>query len=234
MTLPTVACIMPTANRRDFVRRAVALFLAQDYPNKQLVIVEDGMDNCSDLIPQAKVGNSVIGHDHYGYTRRTIGEKRNVACELAEGADLIAHWDDDDWHSPRRISTQVNAMLARDPPARMCGNSCLVFLDDDANQAYLYRCGVKYPWLAGGTLMYERSLWRELGGFGARSSGEDTLFVEAAARVRTPMAILDEPSLYVAMLHGKNAEHRQRDSQWGGFDANRAREWMLSDRGASR
>jgi hypothetical protein len=35
---PPVSCIMPTANRRAFVPRAVVYFLRQDYPNKELVI----------------------------------------------------------------------------------------------------------------------------------------------------------------------------------------------------
>lgn len=228
-TLPRVACIMPTANRRAHVARALALFAAQDYPADRLtlVVIEDGRDDCSDLTDGAAARDR-IEYRHLGYSRRTIGEKRNMACEVALGADLIAHWDDDDWHSPRRISTQVAAMLARDPPARMCGVDRLVFLDDGANEAFLYHCTAKYPWVAGGTLVYERELWREMGGFGARSSGEDTVFVDAVARARAPLAILSDPSLYVAMLHGANAEHRQRDRQWGGFDANRAREWMTS------
>ncbi len=48
---PLVSCIMPTRDRRAFVPRAIAYFLRQDYANKELVIVDDGTDPVSDLVP---------------------------------------------------------------------------------------------------------------------------------------------------------------------------------------
>ena len=42
----------------------------------------------------------------------TLGAKLNLACDYARG-EIIAHWDDDDWYAPRRLSTQVEA-LAQD------------------------------------------------------------------------------------------------------------------------
>ena len=49
--LPLVSCIMPTYNRRRFVPEAIRLFLTQDYPRKELVVLDDGEDNIADLIP---------------------------------------------------------------------------------------------------------------------------------------------------------------------------------------
>ncbi len=39
---PLVSCIMPTANRQRFIPTAISLFLRQDYPEKELVIIDDG------------------------------------------------------------------------------------------------------------------------------------------------------------------------------------------------
>ena len=50
-SLPLVFCIMPTFDRRDFVPRAITYFQRQDYPNKQLIIVDDGNGPEADLIP---------------------------------------------------------------------------------------------------------------------------------------------------------------------------------------
>jgi glycosyltransferase involved in cell wall biosynthesis len=47
-----VTCIMPTFNRRPFVARAVRYILAQDYSEKELVIVDDGTESIADLVPQ--------------------------------------------------------------------------------------------------------------------------------------------------------------------------------------
>jgi len=49
--LSLVSCIMPTYNRRAFVPQAIYYFLRQDYPNKELIIVDDGTDEVGDLIP---------------------------------------------------------------------------------------------------------------------------------------------------------------------------------------
>jgi hypothetical protein len=43
--LPLVSCIMPTNNRRTFVPKAIEFFLRQDYPNRQLIIIDDGSDH---------------------------------------------------------------------------------------------------------------------------------------------------------------------------------------------
>ena len=40
-----VSCIMPTASRRRFVPLAIRYFLSQDYPNKELLILDDGDDS---------------------------------------------------------------------------------------------------------------------------------------------------------------------------------------------
>ena len=42
---------MPTYNRRPFVPHAIEYFLRQDYENKELIVVDDGTDSISDLIP---------------------------------------------------------------------------------------------------------------------------------------------------------------------------------------
>jgi glycosyltransferase involved in cell wall biosynthesis len=38
---PIASCIIPTANRRRFVPQAIRYFLTQDYPNKELIVVDD-------------------------------------------------------------------------------------------------------------------------------------------------------------------------------------------------
>jgi len=99
---PLVSCIMPTYNRRAFVPQAIAYFLRQDYANKELIIVDDGIDAVGDLVP---------ADQHIRYIRlsqkTTLGVKRNIACEQARGT-IIAHWDDDDWHAPHRLRYQVH------------------------------------------------------------------------------------------------------------------------------
>jgi cellulose synthase/poly-beta-1,6-N-acetylglucosamine synthase-like glycosyltransferase len=48
---PLVSCIMPTRNRRIFVEQSIKYFLRQDYPRKELIVIDDGEDPVADLIP---------------------------------------------------------------------------------------------------------------------------------------------------------------------------------------
>src|SRR5678816_3153619 len=92
--LPLVSSIMPTYNRRAFVPQAIGYFLRQDYARKELIIVDDGSDEISDLIPR---------DERLRYTRLDhklpLGAKLNLACEQASG-EIIINWDDDDWYAP--------------------------------------------------------------------------------------------------------------------------------------
>lgn len=226
--LPFVSCIMPTRNRPDFVRRAVAMFVAQDYPNKQLVIVEDGDCDAREISAADPNGGlpSVSRYIHLGKTKWSIGEKRNLACEMAMG-DLIAHWDDDDWHSPRRLSIQVEALRAQG--GRLCAADRVVFYDPTAGamlkgRAWLYK-SIRNPWLAGQTFLYEKSLWREQP-FPPLSNGEDVAFLDAAFKRGVKLAVIEDPSFYVATIHPGNADPKTPDAQWRGFDVETVRAWM--------
>src|SRR6202041_2143434 len=79
-TLNWVSCIMPTADRRAFVPESIRLFLAQDYPQRELVILDDGADPVADLLPRD-------GRIRYirGESQLSIGAKRNLACAAAQG-----------------------------------------------------------------------------------------------------------------------------------------------------
>src|SRR5712691_6677735 len=102
-----VSCIMPTADRRGFVPRAVACFLAQDYAERELIILDDGADSVADLVPNDE-RVTYLRVD----ARLPLGTKRNRCIEASRG-ELIMHWDDDDWHAAHRISVQVAQLQAQ-------------------------------------------------------------------------------------------------------------------------
>ena len=150
MTL--VSCVMPTADRRAFVPGAIKLFLAQTWPEKELVIHDNGVVSVCDLVPRDW---------RIRYFRKPgdtpLGEVRNWLCREAHGR-FIAHWDDDDWYSPERIRLQM-AMLGM---KGVSGTSTPLFEEEGSGQ--LWR--VKYPersppWLYCATLLYRKSYWRE-------------------------------------------------------------------------
>jgi glycosyltransferase involved in cell wall biosynthesis len=80
--------------------------MPQDYPNRELVIVEDGDEDVSDMIRELECVRYLRSPP-----RSSIGPKRNLACQSARG-DIIAHWDDGDWYGVGRLSHQVARLLA--------------------------------------------------------------------------------------------------------------------------
>ncbi|HSF47352.1 MAG TPA: glycosyltransferase, partial [Burkholderiales bacterium] len=186
-TRPLASCIMPTADRRYFARQAIHYFERQDYARKELIIVDDGRDAIADLIPDDK-RIRYIRLD----TRMSVGAKRNRACEQAQG-DVIVHWDDDDWYSPRRLTYQIQALLEEEKA--ICGINNLLFFDQRSRRAYRY----VYPageraWVYGSSLCYSKEFWKSQR-FSNIDVGEDALFVWAAPPEK--VKVLTDPRFQV-------------------------------------
>lgn len=202
---PLVSCVMPTANRRAFVPHAIRYFLRQDYPNKELVVVDDGSDTVGDLIPD---------HLQVRYVRleenRTLGAKRNRCVELSRG-DYIMHWDDDDWMASHRISYQVEQMLAVN--ANVCGVQQMYFYDIGSGEGWLYRyTDKKRMWLAGGSLLYTRDFWKQAP-FPDIQVASDTRFIFKQKMNRA--LILPDYDFYVALIHPRNTSKKSlRGAYW--------------------
>jgi len=218
--MPLVSCIMPTHNRRSFIPQAIEYFLRQDYANKELVIVDDGSDAVSDLVPE---------DERIRYIRlnakSTVGAKRNLACEQARG-DVIAHWDDDDWQAPHRLSYQVEALLREETD--VCGIQMLLFYDIETGRAWQYT----YPmhqraWLSGSTLCYRRAFWAS-NRFAPINVGEDSRFVWSGSRER--MTVLTDSSFHVGIIHRQNVSPKNtHGAHWRPYSAEEIRRLLGTD-----
>jgi SAM-dependent methyltransferase len=229
--LPLVSCIMPTRDRRGFVPRAIACFLAQQYPHRELVIVDDGRDGVADLVPE----DSRIKYVRLDGPPLTIGAKRNLAVEQASGP-VIAHWDDDDWSAPRRLDCQVRTLL--DNGADVCGLRRMLFADELSGTVWLYEYPhSERPWLIGGSLLYTRAFWAQAP-FAEVQVGEDTRFLLGRSALR--LAEVSDLNLYVATIRRGNTSAKNTTgaywSRWNsdlrhlvGYDVARAAPIVLAE-----
>lgn len=198
---PLVTCIMPTCDRRSFIPQSLRCFFRQDYPNLELLIVDDGSDAISDCLPDDKRVRWLRLDQ-----KLTIGAKRNLACEQARG-EIILHWDDDDWYPPWRVRAQVQALLGNE--AEVCGSSQLLYYDAANDQAWRYRYEAPgAAWVGGNTLAYRRACWLAHR-FADLQIGEDTQFVFSQ-----PGRICDlkNPALCVGMIHAGNTSPKETGS----------------------
>jgi glycosyltransferase involved in cell wall biosynthesis len=198
-----VSCICPTRNRRAFLPAAIECFLSQDWPDRELVICDDGV-SAADLIP----ADDRIRYFH-SRQRRSVGQKRNIACSRAEGS-IICHWDDDDWYSLGRITDQVNRLMASGAP--VAGYNEIVFASDELQRAWRYLGEPLYA--VGTSLCYLHSYW-EQHPFPDLERGEDNAFVKTAPRI----SVADGTGQIVARLHGGNTCQRMKSlvgKRWTG------------------
>jgi O-antigen biosynthesis protein len=200
-----VSCVMPTANRRRFVPSAIAQFLAQTHPEKELVILDDGDDPIADLVPS---------HPSIRYLRtprhRDLGAKRNAVCEAAR-SDIILHWDDDDWYAPDRIQLQIEALHASG--ADLCGLDSAFLVDPRLRAAweYIHPPGAA-PWIFGATMCYRREYWHA-NPFPNANIGEDVRFVFHARPGQ--LHVIPNRYFFVSLIHASNTSPKHtRDSRW--------------------
>jgi glycosyltransferase involved in cell wall biosynthesis len=199
-----ISCVLPTYSRRGFLPHAIHYFLRQDYPDKELVVVDDGPDAVADLVPP----DPRIRYVRLPQKIR-LGAKMNLCCAEARGP-IIARWDDDDWYGSARLSRQMAALSRTN--AEICGISDLLYLDlgRGGGHRYVYP-PLERPWLAGASLFFRRELW-ERNRFADVDVGEDAVFVRAAPRDK--VHALPEPRFAVHLIHQVNVSPKIPQGAW--------------------
>ena len=195
---PMVSCIMATANRPEFVLQSIRYFERQDYPSRELIILDD--DTGQDLAPL------IPESERISYCRLpaglTIGAKRNHGCKLARGT-FIAQWDDDDWYAPDRLSKQIAAL--RTGSAQVTALSADVFFDLDAWEFWRVSPDLHRRLFVGdvhgGTLVYHRNLIDNGLRYPNLSLAEDAWFLQSAMRRGARLKKLPGEGLFVYLRH---------------------------------
>ena len=210
-TLPLISCICPTANRGTLLARSVRYFQAQDYPNKELIILEDGAEM------HAQRGKGVIYHYSMGHL--SIGTKRNLACQMAHG-EIITHWDDDDYYGPGRLSYQAAPLL--DGNAEVSALTMELLFDTttgdllrcppeaheklfkyDVRASTIMYCNT-HGMISGFTLIYNEQVPR----------GEDVRFLTHLVNSGARLARLPSAAHYISVWHGANTTPRPDTTGW--------------------
>lgn len=104
-----VSVMLPTYNRRNSFRHAIASALRQYHNNVQVVVVNDGGDDVSDIVKS--FDDERICHIDRKQNR---GKAYSLNEGLAEAkGEYVAYLDDDDMFYPNHLSALVNAMENR-------------------------------------------------------------------------------------------------------------------------
>ena len=156
MDKPTVYAVMLCHGRPEMARRALECFAAQTYERKVLSVWE---------------------------APGSIGKLRNQANSQTV-ADIIVHWDDDDWSHPNRIAEQV--ALLQSSGAECVGYNEMLFWNvsrkpkhqpfefEPPGEAWLYT-GPSDQYCLGTSMCYWRETW-ERNPFRDTNAGCDDLY----------------------------------------------------------
>lgn len=126
-SLPLVSIIIPCYNGERFVAEAIESALAQTYPHKEVIVIDDGStDNSLDVIKS--FGDKIrweTGPNRGGCAARNRG------IELARG-ELIQFLDADDILHPQKLERQVPVAVT-DAPTITCCDWFSVNMDKEEN-----------------------------------------------------------------------------------------------------
>ena len=112
--MPTVSVIIPTYNRSWILAEAVESVLAQDHPDFEVIVVDDGSTDHTDrVLEKYAAAIRVIKQSNQG-----VSAARNRGIEVS-GGDLIAFLDSDDLWLPEKLTAQVT-FFRHHPDAMIC------------------------------------------------------------------------------------------------------------------
>lgn len=135
--LPLVSVIIPTYNRREYVRLAIESALAQTYTDFEIIVIDDGStDGTGEAL------RAYDGRIHYIFKANegNAAAARNYGMSIARG-EYIALLDSDDLWLPDKLLRQMETMLDDSDLGLVSGHVGVI----DATGTVIDP-GPKHPW----------------------------------------------------------------------------------------
>jgi glycosyltransferase involved in cell wall biosynthesis len=234
---PRVSCIIAVYNGETYLHEAIDSLLAQDYPDLEIIMVNDGStDGTADVIRRYGGRLRVLNQ-----VNRGVSIARNRGVEISTG-QLLCFLDADDRLDPRKLKMQV-AELCADHELDFCDCHTSNFWSPELS-AETREQDPRYRGLAWwkefpahlSTWLFRRELWDRVGGFQAQLRyAEDFDWFSRACDLPIRRLRLAEVLTY-RRLHTDNVSARCRDEQVtsvaGMLKAHLARKRSASPEGA--
>lgn len=195
---PLISCICITNNRPELLKKAIACFESQNYPNKELVISFPKNDRFTKgVIEQALTGNSIRIYQIVRQVTNSLGEARNEAIAKCTG-DFVCIWDDNDWYHGSRLTYQFNSMQSLGHGYKASILTRILLYDFTTKQAYL---SSPYPW--DGSILCRREILIQ-NQYSNNEKGEDEQVMQFLSARKLLCQIEEVPFLYIYVYHGDN------------------------------
>ncbi|GHV10404.1 hypothetical protein FACS1894162_4290 [Bacteroidia bacterium] len=164
LALPLVSVIIPVYNMRDYLSETLDFILASDYPNIEIIVMDDGsMDQSLEIAqlyakktPQIK---------YFTQVNSGVSVARNHAIRLAQG-EYILPVNADDLISSNYIREAVN-VLNQNPQVKVVACEVEMFGEKNGKvhyPAFSYRLLARKNLIANSAL-FRKSDWEKAGGY---------------------------------------------------------------------
>jgi len=158
---------MPVYERPDLLNLALDQIGHTNYKGEIEVIVIDDSKMAMDksrLSSYLSPKKHTLMYHHLNDRRYTVGAKRNIACNEANG-DIIVMMDDDDIYHPDRIDYQVKPILNGDADMSVLRQDIWLQFYGDGHPSKFYKAVPKMAQSVHyGTLAFRKDLWNPVMG----------------------------------------------------------------------
>jgi len=188
---PLVSCLLVTKDRFELASKAVDCYVQQNYPNSELIVIDDGADDRLEELVQS-INDPTIRFFRLPDEGTKLGVLRNLSRSHAKG-EYLAQWDDDDLSHADRLMFQMTLILKYKLDGCTLQRERLWY-PDQAFKAWSNR------------RIWEGSMIaavQKLPAYHETRRAEETDAVNTIAMKGT-VALLDFPQLYTYCFHGSN------------------------------
>ena len=112
---PLVSVIIPSFNSADYIQAAISSVEYQDYPNREIIVIDDGStDGTAEILRKSFPHLKTLRIPNSG-----VSAARNRGIIESKG-ELIAFLDSDDVWLQQKLSRQIEVMKSRDADLVYC------------------------------------------------------------------------------------------------------------------
>ncbi len=218
---PRVSVVMPAYNHAPYIRRAIESVLDQDYPNLELLVVDDGSrDGTWDVI-QTVLAESGGRFRAFSQANCGVCKTINRAVKLSTG-EFVALLASDDYYLPGKISAQVE--MFRDASDKLALVHTSAYLDyqngaplEDLTGSYRPAVGLCFEQIltqavrvVAPSIMFRRTVFDRLGGFDENLAAEDVDFFLRIAAEGSAFGYIDRPLMAKTVVEGSGGSQLRR------------------------
>jgi glycosyltransferase involved in cell wall biosynthesis len=180
------------------IQRSILYFVAQTYPNKELLISYPEDDRLTRYVVnrrmlELEIDILIIERPSY----LSLGESRNHAVKSANG-EFVCTWDDDDFYHSSRLQFQFESLSTINTRFEACILNQIILFDRCTNIAYL---SFLYTWE--NTLFCKKTIFNQMR-FSCGDLGEDSKIVDLLDKNHLLLHV-NAPYLYIYIFHKGNS-----------------------------